>query len=81
MFNLIRRNRREIMLLEDLEEELINILGDDFSIREDDNGQLIIFTGLTEDEDGELVDFYTGEEDEMEIEPDLDTVMPELKEE
>jgi hypothetical protein len=65
------KRRDNPMILEELEEALVEILGDDFSIRTDDDGQLIVFTGLMEDDNGELTTFYTDEEDEPTPDPDL----------
>jgi hypothetical protein len=43
------------MTLEDLEEALENILQCGFQIETDNDGQIVIYTGLTEIDDGELV--------------------------
>ena len=51
-------------LQEALEEALADILPNGFEIDMDDDGQLIIYTGLTQDEDGDLVEFEDDEEDE-----------------
>lgn len=59
----------------DLEEALIDLLGDSFSIEEDDQGQLIIFTGLCNDDDNdkdELVEFVSDDEEDLETLSDLD---------
>ena len=60
-----------MMTLEDLEEALEDILPNGFEIDMDDNGQLIIYTGLTQDEDGELVEFEGDEDEDDEDEEDL----------
>ena len=68
----IQFKRRELaMFLEDLEEALVDLLGDDFSIRTDDDGQILIFTGLMENDEGELTSLYDGEEEEPTPDPDL----------
>ena len=54
--------------LEELEEALSEILPRGFTIETDDNGQLVIYTGLSSDEDGELMEFEGDEDDD-----DLDT--------
>ena len=61
----------------DLEEALTDLLGDGFSIEEDDQGQLIIFTALTQSEDeDELVEFLSDDEpkEHLEVDPDLETL-------
>lgn len=40
--------------IEDLQEALEDILPAGFLIEMDEDGQLVIYTGLTQDEDGEL---------------------------
>jgi len=64
------------MNLEDLEEALVEILGEDFEIVTDEEGQLVVWTGLKEDEDGELVDYLSDEdvEEDMEIDPDREVL-------
>lgn len=53
------------MILEELEISLVELLGDNFSIDVDEDGQLVIFTGLKENEDGDLI---PSEEDEDDLE-------------
>ena len=56
--------------IEDLEEALTDLLGDNFQIDVDNDGQLIIYSGLRESEDGELEEFIS--EDDMEEDLDID---------
>jgi len=56
------------MNIEELEEALEELFHGGFSIETDTNGQIVIYTGLTQDDEGELV---ASEEDEDEDE-DLD---------
>ena len=65
------------MNIEDLEEGLVDLLGDNFSIDVDSEGQIVIYTGLREDEDGELEEF-TSDED-LEEDPDIDPDQEELE--
>jgi hypothetical protein len=58
-----------MMTLEELEEALEEIFPNGFEISTDDNGQLIIYTHLTQDDDGELMEFE-GDEDEDEDDED-----------
>jgi hypothetical protein len=66
------------MNLESLEEALVDLLGDGFSIEEDDQGQLIIHTGLRqgEEEDDELIEFISDEdtEEDLDIDPDQESL-------
>jgi RNA polymerase primary sigma factor len=59
-----------MMTLEDLEEALEELLPNGFEIDVDNNGQLIIYTGLTQDDDGDLVE-YEGDDEDLDDE-DLD---------
>lgn len=61
-----------MMTLEDLEEALEEVLPHGFEVDVDNNGQIVIYTGLTQDEDGELVEFEGDEDDEDEDEEDPD---------
>jgi hypothetical protein len=67
------------MNVEELEEALEDILPKGFRL-EDRNGQIVIFTGLSEDEDGELVDFVDEDEDD-EDDPDFDPDFKPLEDE
>jgi len=58
------------MNYEELEEALDELFPNGFSIETDNNGQLIIHTGLIEDEEGELV--AADIEEDEEVDPDLD---------
>lgn len=58
------------MNIEELEEALDEVLPGGFQIETDNNGQIIVYTGLKQDDDGELVPFDTEEDDE--IDPDHD---------
>jgi hypothetical protein len=60
------------MNIEELEEALDELFPNGFSIETDNNGQLVIYTGLKhhDDEEGELVPFDL-EEDE-DYDPDTD---------
>ena len=60
-----------MMTLEDLEDALEELLPNGFEIDVDDNGQLIVYTHLTQDEDGELVE-YEGDEDDEDDEDEED---------
>jgi hypothetical protein len=62
-----------ISTIEELEEALVDVLGDGFRIDEDNQGQLVIFTGLREDDDGELVEYI--DDEDLEEDPDLDPDM------
>lgn len=61
-----------MMTLEDLEEALEEVLPHGFEVDVDNNGQIVIYTGLTQDEDGELVEFEGDEDDDDEDEEDPD---------
>jgi hypothetical protein len=61
-----------MMTLEELEEALEEILPHGFEISTDDNGQLIIYTHLTQDDDGELMEFEGDDEDDDDDEEDDD---------
>jgi hypothetical protein len=56
--------------LEELEEELSNILPRGFTIETDNNGQLVIYTGLSSDEDGELMEFEDDEDEDESFDVD-----------
>lgn len=58
-----------MITLEDLEEALEELLPNGFEIDVDNNGQIIIYTGLAQDEDGDLIE-YEGDEDEDEEDSD-----------
>lgn len=60
-----------MMTLEELEEALEEILTAGFEIETDNNGQIVIYTGLCQNEDGDLVEF-DGEEDEEDDDFDPD---------
>lgn len=61
------------MNIEELEEALEEILPGKFHLETDTNGQIIIFTGLTQDDDGELVDYVDEDEEEDEdFDPDFE---------
>ena len=61
-----------MMTLEDLEEALEEVLPHGFEVDVDNNGQIVIYTGLTQDEDGELVEFEGDEDEDDEDEDDPD---------
>jgi hypothetical protein len=65
-----------VTTIEDLEEALVDILGDGFQIDQDNHGQIIIYTGLCEDEDGELEEFIDEEdlEEDLDVDPDMDSL-------
>jgi hypothetical protein len=54
------------MTLDDLEEMLAEVLPGGFQIETDEDGQLVVLTGLTENEDGEIVSFEGEEEEDLE---------------
>ena len=54
------------MTLEELEEALEELLPS-YQIETDNDGQIIIYTGLTESDDGELVPFDEDEDEEGEL--------------
>lgn len=56
------------MSLEDLEEALEEIFPNGFEIDFDDDGQIVIYTGLMQDDDGEIVEFDPDEDED----PDYD---------
>lgn len=60
------------MNIEELEEGLVDLIGDNYTIDYDSEGQLIIYTGLQEDDDGELERFVSEEdmEEDLEVDPD-----------
>jgi len=60
------------MNLEELEEELEAILPGHFRIDTDNNGQIIILTGLQEDDDGELVECDLEGDDDEEFDEDFE---------
>lgn len=67
--------------LEELEEELENILPSGFRIETDNNGEIIIRTGLRQDDDdGSLVEFDGNEDEEDEEDPDFDPDFEPLEE-
>ena len=55
-----------MMNLEDLEEALEDLFPNGFEISTDDEGQIVIYTGLMEDEDGDLVEFESSDDDDYE---------------
>lgn len=57
------------MTLEELEEALEEALPGGFRIDTDEDGQIIVYTNLTEDDEGELVEFESEEDD---VDPDMD---------
>jgi hypothetical protein len=65
-----------VTTLEELDEALIDILGDGFHVGQDSHGQLIIFSGLFENEDGELEEYLDDEdlEEDLEVDPDLTSI-------
>ena len=71
-----------ILDLEELQEALEDILPSGFKIETDKNGQLVIYTGLSEDEDGGLVDFDSDEdEDDSELDSEFDPLFDQLADE
>jgi hypothetical protein len=60
--------------MEDLEEVLLDLLGDGFQLDVDSEGQVIIYTGLRETDDGELEKFVSDDdlEEDLDIDPDLE---------
>ena len=58
--------------MEDLEEALIDLFGDGFQIDVDNEGQVIIYTGLRETDDGDLEEFISEEdlEEDLDVDPD-----------
>lgn len=60
------------MNIDDLEEALSEIFTGGFHIGSDDNGQLIIYTQLTDDGDGDLVKFESEDEEDDDIDPDFE---------
>jgi len=68
------------MNIEELESALVDILGDDFSIEEDDQGQLVVYTGLRRADDSEddddLIEFISEDETEedLDIDPDQESL-------
>lgn len=69
-----------MMTLEDLEEALEEVLPHGFEVDIDNNGQIVIYTGLTQDEDGELVEFE-GDDDEEDDEEEEDSDFEPLEDE
>jgi len=67
--------------MEDLEEALTDILGNGFQVDVDNEGQIIIYTGLRETDDGELEEFVSEEDLEEDLEVDPDQEPLELDEE
>jgi hypothetical protein len=57
--------KRELMLIEDLEEYLTDILFSDFKIKKV-KGKLVIYTNLIEDKSGELIEAEKEVEEEEE---------------
>jgi len=53
-----------IMVLEDMEEALETIFPKGCRIETDDDGQVVIYTGLTENDEGELVPIGSSEDEE-----------------
>jgi len=60
------------MNIDELEEALGEILPTRFQIGSDENGQLIIYTGLTQDDDGDLVDYEDEDDEDDDIDPDFE---------
>jgi len=62
--------------MEDLEEGLIDLLGDGYQIDVDNEGQIVIYTGLCENDDGELETFVSEEdlEEDLDIDPDQEAL-------
>jgi hypothetical protein len=60
----------------ELEEALSEVLADlvpNWSLGEDNNGQIVIFTDLTEDLDtGEVVDFESDDDEDLDVDPDFE---------
>lgn len=67
-----------MMTLEELEEALEEIFPNGFEIDVDDNGQLVIYTGLSQNDDGELVEFnseeYEDDDEELEDDEDMESL-------
>lgn len=61
-----------MMTLEDLEEALEEILPHGFEVDTDKNGQIVIYTGLTQDDEGDLVEFEDDDDDDKEEIEDFD---------
>lgn len=56
----------------ELEDILTTALPSGFTIDTDDNGQIIIMTGLMENEDGDLIS--SNDEEEVEEDPDFESL-------
>lgn len=65
LFKEIIIQKRELMLIEDLEEYLTDILFSDFKIKKV-KGKLVIYTNLIEDKSGELIEAEKEVEEEEE---------------
>jgi hypothetical protein len=57
-----------MMTLEDLEEALEDVFPNGFQLTTDDDGQIVILTGLMQDEDGDLVEYESDDEEDEEDE-------------
>jgi hypothetical protein len=58
--------------VEELVDELSDLIGDNFSIKTNSKGQIIILTGLCENDDGELETFVSDEDldEDLDIDPE-----------
>ena len=61
-----------MMTLEDLEEALEDVFPNGFQLTTDDDGQIVILTGLMQDDEGELVEYESDDEDDYEEDEDED---------
>ena len=72
-----------VSTIEEMEEELIDIIGYSFSVSLDKNGQIVIHTGLCESQNGELEKFLDDEEieEDSDLDPDVSSLDEEIDDE
>jgi hypothetical protein len=60
------------MNLDELEEALEEILPKGFTIDTDDNGEIVIYTGLAHDDDDECLIKFVKDDEDDDVDPDFE---------